>query len=133
MKISVSWNDQSKTLLYQFPQTWDWDDLKNALYFDFYQIKTVSHPVDVIFDLSMYYQPRGSEALYWRKTMKQMPDTLNALIFVSNNHFMIDIISIFRDISQQYQDKIYVCKSLTDAYGIHEQLLKHHAEFTHKT
>jgi hypothetical protein len=109
MGIKASWDNEDHTILrFNYEGSWTWDDLHNALSQGHAMMRTETHTVDVLIDVS---QSRliPSGALARGKHIDDIkPDNHGMTAVVGANTFMQGLYDLFRKIYRKNLNVVYV-------------------------
>jgi hypothetical protein len=109
MGINAIWDNTEKTIIrYDYEGTWTWDDLHKALEESHTMMRTVSHPVDVIIDVSSSRLIPSGALGRSKNITDNKPDNHGKTMVVGANSFIQGLSDLFRKIYRKELTVTYV-------------------------
>lgn len=119
MKIEVKWANADQSILYyQFSKFWDWQDFEEALEVGFGMTESVSHSVNVVFNLSKTRKLPDGAMLYWRKMLRVLPENQKFLVFLAPSSLVRATLELFLSINSSYADMVKIADTAQHAQSL---------------
>lgn len=119
MSIQVGWSNSAQSVItYKFQNQWTWVDFEEALETGFGLVESVSHPVDVIFDMTTCKQIPDGGMLYWRKMLRVSPPNQQIVTFVTKTPVIHTTVKLFCDVNKSCKHRIALYSSMDSAVSM---------------
>ena len=92
MSVTTHWDDSQQTAVrLKFASGWTWEQFRNTLAEADRSLKLVSHPVDIIIDLSEHQSQSPMASYYVRQALEWIPPSWQTVVVVSQSTAEIDL------------------------------------------
>jgi hypothetical protein len=119
MRIKVQWDNEQHTLVrWDFMGVWNWSDFLAAQNESNALIKSVSHTVDIIGDVSQIHRVPPGAIGQFRIYRRNDPDNTGRVVLVGANTYIRTIVEIFRGMFPNTGGNFTFADSLEEARSL---------------
>ena len=116
MSIEVNWDNSERSVVrVEFSGIWSWGDFELAAEQYFTLIESVPQRTDVLFDMRESAGLPHGALLYFKRLLQAAPANHGALVLVSSDHHVFDLVAMFYRIHTGYAMRIVLAKSVLEA------------------
>ena len=114
----LQWDDDEKTIIrIRWQGAWSWD-----VYYEFHErvfemMRSVDHPVYLIYDVSQITDVGEGAMTHFRNMAKRFPDNLAGQVVVGPNEFLKAIGQMYNQMMPEEAERLQLFTSVEDAHA----------------